>query len=136
MLQINLFQIMFPNDVKANVNPSPIPIPSTADFIGVFLDAKLSARANIKQLTTIKGMNNPSAASNAGIYALSNIPTIVTKVAITTINAGILILAGINFLINDITMLEQIKTAVVESPIPNPFIADVVTPKVGHIPIT
>ena len=81
-------------------------------------------------------MNKPRASSNAGIYALSNIPTIVTKVAITTIKAGILILSGINFLIRDITIFEQIKTAVVESPIPNPFIADVVTPRVGHIPIT
>ena len=62
-----------------------------------------------------------------------NIPTIVTKVAITTIKAGILILSGINFLIRDITIFEQIKTAVVESPIPNPFIADAIKSAVDGI---
>ena len=31
-------------------------------------------------------------------------------------------------------MLENINTAVVESPIPAPLIADVVTANVGHIP--
>ena len=70
-------------------------IPSTADSIGPFLDAKLSARANIIQLTTINGIYNPRAWSSAGTKAFKTIWTIVTKVAITTINAGILILSGI-----------------------------------------
>ena len=36
----------------------------------------------------------------------------------------------------DITKFAHIKTAAVERPIPIPFIAEVVTASVGHIPIT
>ena len=50
-----------PNTVRAIVNPRPIPKPSTAEATAPFLDAKLSARASIKQLTTINGIYNPSA---------------------------------------------------------------------------
>ena len=60
----------------------------------------------------------------------------VTNVAITTMNAGILILSGITFLSNEITKFEHVKTTAVESPIPIPFIAELVTARVGHIPIT
>ena len=38
------------------------------------------------------------------------------------------------FLNAEMIMLENINTAVVESPIPAPLIADVVTANVGHIP--
>ena len=81
-------------------------------------------------------MYNPRAWSRAGTYAFNNSPTIVTNVAITTINDGILILSGIIFLIKEITIFEHIKTTAVESPIPSPFIAELVTASVGHIPIT
>ena len=93
-------------------------------------------RASIIQLTTINGIYNPSAESNEGTYAFSNICTIVTNVAITTINAGILILSGITFLSNEIAKFEHARTTAVESPIPIPFMAELVTAKVGHIPIT
>ena len=66
-------------------------MPSIKENNELFLEAKLSALAKIKQLTTINGIYNPRALSRAGTYALSNKPTIVTNVAITTTNAGILI---------------------------------------------
>lgn len=40
--------------------PNPFENPSTIDGKIVFFDAKLSALAKIKQLTTIKGINRPS----------------------------------------------------------------------------
>ena len=63
-----------------------------------------------------------------------HISKIVTKAAIITINAGIRILSGIKFFTNDIATFEQIRTNAVASPIPMPFSADEVVPKVGHIP--
>ena len=48
--------------------------------------------------------------------------------------AAILILSGINFLSSEITMFEQISTAVVDSPIPIPLTTPVVTASVGHMP--
>ena len=60
----------------------------------------------------------------------------VTNEAMTTINAGIRTLSGIKFLISEITKFDIISTAIVATPIPKPFIADVVVPKVGHIPNT
>ena len=50
------------------------------------------------------------------------------------INAGILTLSGITFLKADIMILLIVRTAVVASPIPSPFIAVEVTARVGHIP--
>jgi hypothetical protein len=41
-----------------------------------------------------------------------------------------------SFLISEITKFEQIRTAVVDKPIPMPFVALEVTASVGHIPIT
>jgi len=49
---------------------------------------------------------------------------------------GILTWSGTIFLIKEIAIFEQIRTAVVDKPIPRPFIKDVVTARVGHIPIT
>ena len=49
-------------------------------------------------------------------------------------NAGIRTLSGITFLSNDINALESIRTAVVVSPMPSPFMAEDVTARVGHIP--
>ena len=74
-----------------------------------------------------------------GMLILNGVPTEEVVYAIglcVAVFAVILILDGIIFLIIAITILEQTKTAVVERPIPNPFIADVVTANVGHIPIT
>ncbi len=52
----------------------------------------------------------------------------------TTMNAGIRTLSGIKFLISEITIFDIINTAIVATPIPMPFMADEVTPIVGHIP--
>ena len=45
-----------PRIVSAIVNPRPIAKPSTSDGNGLFLHAKDSALASIKQLTTIRGI--------------------------------------------------------------------------------
>ncbi len=58
----------------------------------------------------------------------------VTKVAITTMNAGMRTLSGMTFFMTDITMLERIRTNIVASPMLMPFIDDVVVPNVGHMP--
>ena len=58
----------------------------------------------------------------------------VTNDATITMNAGIRTLSGITFLSNDINALESIRTAVVVSPMPSPFMAEDVTARVGHIP--
>ena len=42
--------------VRAKVNPKPIPTPSNIERIGLFLDANASARPRIIQLTTIRGI--------------------------------------------------------------------------------
>ena len=47
---------------------------------------------------------------------------------------GIRTLSGIKLRRIEIIILENINTTVVESPIPAPLIADVVTASVGHIP--
>ena len=43
-------------------------------------------------------------------------------------------MSGINFFTAEITMLEQINTNMVASPILKPLIAEEVVPNVGHIP--
>ena len=60
----------------------------------------------------------------------------VTKVAITTMNAGIRTLSGIKFFNSEITTFEHTSTKVVASPMDIPLIAEVVVAKVGHIPST
>ncbi len=60
----------------------------------------------------------------------------VTKVAMTMMKAGILIISGIIFRNIEIKILDMTRTKVVAIPIPTPFIADVVTARVGHIPRT
>lgn len=123
-----------PNNVKAQVNPNPIPIPSNILFRGVFLQAKASARPKIIQLTTISGIYIPSDLSSSGVYALMSICKIDTKAAITTTKTGILTLSGVTSLIQDMAKLEQISTNIVASPMDNPLIALVVVASVGHIP--
>jgi hypothetical protein len=58
----------------------------------------------------------------------------VTNDATTTIKAGILTESGIIFRNMEISILDMTRTTVVESPIPIPLIAEVVTARVGHIP--
>ena len=58
----------------------------------------------------------------------------VTRDATITMYAGIRTRSGITLRKADIIILENIKTTVVESPIPIPLTADVVTARVGHIP--
>ena len=53
----------------------------------------------------------------------------------TTMKAGILTLSGIKSFNRDIAILDKISTNMVHKPIPMPFIAEVVVPNVGHIPI-
>ena len=50
------------------------------------------------------------------------------------INAGILTSSGINFLKRDIKPFEHASTAITASPIEKPFIALLVTPRVGQSP--
>ena len=58
----------------------------------------------------------------------------VTKDATITIYAGILTRSGMIFRRAEIIRLENTKTAVVDSPMPTPLTAVVVTAQVGHIP--
>ena len=123
-----------PSVVKPKVNPNPIPIPSNIESIGVLRLANASALPRIKQFTTMSGMNNPRLSYNEGRYACMQSCNKVTKEAIMTMNAGIRTLSGTTFFSKEMTAFEQIKTKVVHKPIPIPLIADVVVPKVGHIP--
>jgi len=49
-------------------------------------------------------------------------------------NAGILTESGITLRNIEINIFDSTSTTVVDSPIPKPLIADVVTARVGHIP--
>ena len=51
-----------------------------------------------------------------------------------TMNEGIRILSGIILDTTDITRFDMTNTKAVASPMPIPLMAEVVTPKVGHIP--
>jgi hypothetical protein len=125
-----------PKVVNPKVKPNPIPIPSNIESIGVLRLANASALPRIKQFTTMSGMNNPRLSYNEGRYACMQSCNKVTKEAIMTMNAGIRTLSGTTFFSKEMTAFEQIKTKVVHKPIPIPFMADVVVPKVGHIPRT
>ena len=107
-----------PKSVRDRVKPNPMPIPSTIEARGVFFEAKDSALPRIIQLTTIRGINIPRLSYSAGTYASIIIPVIVTKVAATTMNAGILTCFGAKSFIRDITRLEHINTKAVASPCP------------------
>ena len=58
----------------------------------------------------------------------------VTKEAMITMNAGILTLSGMILRMAEMIILLSASTTIVVSPIPNPFMADVVTARVGHMP--
>ncbi len=76
----------------------------------------------------------PNASFTSGRYAFKRCSTIVTNDATTTIYDGILTLSGINLRNADISRFANARTTVVESPMPIPLAADVVTARVGHIP--
>ena len=126
--------LTIPKDVRPIVKPIPIPTASNIDCHILFLEAKASARPKIIQLTTINGIKMPNAPCKLGKYAAISNSITVTMEAITTIYEGIRIIGGIKFFIRDIIELEKIKTKRVANPIPKPLFAEVVTPKVGHIP--
>ena len=59
----------------------------------------------------------------------------VTKVDMITIKTGILIFSGINFLIEDIVIFDNVRTNITAIPIPSELNAVVETARVGHNPI-
>lgn len=126
--------LVAPSAVNANVNPNPIPIPSNRDDTSLFFAAKASALPNTIQFTTISGIKIPKLSARAGKYAFITISTIVTKVAITTIKAGIRTRSGMKFLKMEMTIFEQINTNIVANPILIPLIAELVVANAGHIP--
>ena len=86
------------------------------------------------QFTTIRGIYTPRASFSDGRYACNSNCTAVTKDAMITINAGILTRLGITFLSSEMIRLLMVSTTAVVRPMPSPFMADVVTARVGHIP--
>ena len=79
-------------------------------------------------------MNMPKAEYSEGSHACMTICRIVTKEAITTINAGMRTIEGIKDFRADTAAFEHASTARVASPIDNPVKADDVVPRVGHMP--
>ncbi len=55
---------------SAKVNPTPMPRPSMMARPGLFLEAKASARPRIRQFTTIRAMNAPSARCSSMLIAM------------------------------------------------------------------
>ena len=66
--------------------------------------------------------------------ALRNRSTMVTKVAMITINTGIRTCFGIMLRTIETMRLEQVSTNTTARPMVSPLMADVVTARVGHIP--
>ena len=62
----------------------PMPMPSMAESTTVFLQANISARPRMMQLTTISGMNTPIASYRLWVKACITIWTMVTKLAMMT----------------------------------------------------
>ena len=60
----------------------------------------------------------------------------VTKPAMTVMYAAIRTLLGIILRSREITILEQISTAVADRPMPIPFVKEVEVASVGHMPIS
>jgi hypothetical protein len=52
---------MEPISIRASVKPNPMPMPSMAEASTPFFEANASARARMMQLTTMSGINRPSA---------------------------------------------------------------------------
>ena len=125
---------MTDSSVMAKVKPSPMPRPSAMLSTGGFLDAKDSARAKMMQLTTISGINMPSACDKSGRNALSSMSIIVTKDAMMMMYAGMRTLSWMMLRSRLMNRFEKISTAVTARPMPMPFMPDVVMASVGHIP--
>ena len=81
-------------------------MPSAIATNGEFFEANASALPSIMQLTTIRGIKIPRLSYRAGTKASMSIPVMVTKVAATTIYAGILTWDGIKSFKRDITRLK------------------------------
>jgi hypothetical protein len=60
--------------------------------------------------------------------------TIVTNDAMITTYAGMRTLSGINDFTSDTTRFDMTKTKVVAKPMPMALLAEVVVPRVGHMP--
>ena len=88
------------------------------------------------QFTTIRGMNMPRASYRLGTKACISICTMVTKVQMTTMKAGMRTLSGIKLRSREITALEPSSTKVAAAPMPRPLMALVVTASVGQVPST
>ena len=69
-LPLPRISLMAPRMVRAKVNPSPMPAPSSIDGHTGFFDANASARPSTMQFTTISGMNSPSVSYMSRTYAL------------------------------------------------------------------
>jgi hypothetical protein len=54
----------------------------------------------------------------------------------TTTYDAMRIFAGMNFLRREITTFEQISTAMTDTPMPTPFLREVVVASDGHVPKT
>ena len=101
---------------------------------GGFFDAKDSARAKMMQLTTISGINMPSACDKSGRNALSSMSIIVTKDAMMMMYAGMRTLSGMTLRSRLMNRFEKISTAVTARPMPMPLKRLVVMARVEHIP--
>ena len=88
------------------------------------------------QFTTISGMNTPKEAAIAGTNAWSSKSTQVTKPAITTMNMAIRILSGTIFRMAEMTTLEAVRMMSTDTPMPRPFMMEVVMAIVEHMPST
>ena len=62
-----------PISVSVAVKPMPMPKPSSTLGNTGFLEANISARAKMMQLTTMSGKNTPNASSRAGVKAFTSI---------------------------------------------------------------
>ena len=92
--------------IIAMAKPADAPRASAIARCTGCLELKASARPIMMQLTTMRGRNIPSESAKVGINALSVRSAIVTKLAMTTMNIGILTMFGTRFLILDTTMAE------------------------------
>ena len=109
---------------KASMNESKTP----------FLLAYASALPRTIQLTTINEIKTPNVEYSSGKKALESILTIVTNVAMITMNAGVLISSVMIFLNKETRTLEQIKTIIKSRPMPIAASTVLVVAKAGHVP--
>ena len=70
---------------SAPVKPSPIETPSSMEYSGRLQEAKLSARARMMQLTTMRAMNACMVEYKSGKKRRMTICTIITNVEMMTI---------------------------------------------------